>query len=400
MYSPKRPRKELFTFKVRFFFYVFFASILASLLFVALVHDDQVEKRRPILPVTILPNVVITSDDPLLKEIKRNLNLFYFQTITPDEMEDNMRKGLVGQTHKYCYYIEKDGGSRKTMGALLTLRSGHYFIRYVAPNSPAKLAGLREGDEIISVDDQNITHVKDVFSQESYLALDKVTLGIKRNNKISFVTLHKKELAMPSVICKKINDFLYIQIRSFETNTGEEFLKCIGQFPDAKGYVIDLRNNPGGSLRSCKFIASYFLPYGKMLFIQKYKDSSQYAHISFVEENCTDKPLVILINSNSYSASEVVSAVLQYHKRALVVGEQSGGKGISQTVVELSNGDSLHIPNSYIFLPDGTTWNENGVVPNYEVAPGLPVWTFGDVLPQNDPQLKKALYLLRTKAKK
>ncbi len=401
MPSFKRPRKGFFTFKVRLVFYVLFALALASLIIVVFIHDSRIEKRRPVLPVTILPNVVITNSDPLLEEIKRNLNLFYFQTITPDEMEDNMRKGMVEQLHEYCYYVEKDDGRpRKTIGALLAVRSGHYFVRYVAPDSPAKIAGIREGDEIISVDDQEITHRKDVFDEESYLASDKVILGIVRNNKTFYIISNKKELAMPSVICKKIDGFLYIQIRSFKTNTGEEFIKCIGQFSNVRGYVIDLRDNPGGSAKACKFIASYFLPPEKILYIQNFRNLPQSTSVSFVKEGCTDKPLVILINGNSYSASEVVSAVLQYHKRALIVGEQSGGKGISQIPVELSNGDSLSIPNSYLFLPDGTTWNENGVVPDYEIAPGLPVWTFGDILPQNDSQLKKAISLLKAQTKK
>jgi carboxyl-terminal processing protease len=402
MFGSKKPRKKFFTFRVRFFFYVVFALTVTSLISFILIHDDLVEKRRPILPVAVFNNIVITNSDPLLEEIKRDLNLYYFQNLTPEEMEDNMRKGMVEHTHKYCYYIEKDDAAypKKVIGALIASRSGHYIVRYVAPNSPAEFAGLREGDEIVSINNKNITHIKDAFSQEDYFELDKIVLGIIRNKNILNITLQKKAFSMPSVIYKKLDNFLYIQIRNFGKQTGKEFADCIDQFPNTKGYVIDLRNNPGGSVNVCKFITSYFLPPGKPLFIEKIKNSSPYTHLSFVKESCTNKPLVILINENSYSASEIFAAVLQYYKRALVVGEQSGGKGIAQLVVELSNGDSLHIPNSYLFLPDGTTWNENGVVPDYEVASGLPIWTFSNILPQNDPQLKKALNLLKIQTKK
>ena len=339
--------------------------------------------------------------DPLLEEIKQNLKENYLEPLSDEQIEENIRKGLVSQTHRFCYYEKRDQeyfDSPKKVGAFIVFRSGHYYIQYIIPGSCAEKSFLQEGDEIIRIDDNLILHTKNalrILDSPKYLQQDQTIWWILRNNSLMVVPLKKTECTQPTVLYKKFDNILYIKIMSFDPSTYDEFYKIISDNSSSDGYVLDVRNNPGGLLRVLDQIISYFLPRKVPLFQLEHRDWEQLVSSQPNDGSCLKKPLVVLINGNSWSASEVLAAVLQYHKRAAVVGTQSGGKGVGQSVIHLSNGDSLYIPSAYIYLPDHTTWDQNGVIPDYEIEGGLSILTFGDIVPEKDPQLKKALEILQ-----
>ncbi|HEU0085835.1 MAG TPA: S41 family peptidase [Candidatus Paceibacterota bacterium] len=276
------------------------------------------------------------------------------------------------------------------------------ILTVIAPlkDTPAFRAGIRSGDKILKIDETESTN----------LSLDQA-IKLIRGEKGTEVTLSifREEFESPKEF-KVVRDIInvpvidtemrgdrifVIRLYSFTGNSTRMFKDALQQFRDSKSdkLLIDLRGNPGGYLDASVEMASWFLPSGKTIVIEDYGvESKQKIYRSHGYNVFSDKlKLVILIDGGSASASEILAGALQDHKKALLVGTQSFGKGSVQEVVKISNGTLLKVTVAKWLTPNGNSISQVGLKPDHEVT-----ISSADLERKNDPQLEKAINLLNT----
>lgn len=288
-------------------------------------------------------------------------------------------------------------GSLKGIGVQIGVRDGKLLVIAPIEDTPGEKAGLLAEDEILEI---NGASTKGITVDK---AADKirgeegtvVELLIKRKNqpnklyKITRAEIEIKAVSLKTPENMKLNeDVGYIRLSSFiSKNAAEEFSNALQQNCDKKGYIIDLRSNPGGLLTNAILISNMFISGGTIVSTvdrDGYKDTSR-ATTKYV----TDKPIVILINKGSASASEIFSGAMKDNQRALIVGENSFGKGLVQEINKLPEGSGVNITIQKYLTPNGTDINKKGIAPDVKVE-----LTEEDIKNKNDSQLLKAQDLL------
>lgn len=288
-------------------------------------------------------------------------------------------------------------GSLKGIGIQIATKDGKLMVIAPIESSPAEKAGLMADDEILEI---NGVSTKGITIDK---AADKirgeegttVTLLVKRKSEIKTYSIVRKEIELKAVSTKVPNDVKlsddigYIRLSSFiSKNAGTEFEAALNQYRNKKGYIIDLRSNPGGLLTNAIYLANLLLPKG---IIVSTVDRDGYKETQRVSGNpITNKPLVILINKGSASASEILSGALKDNKRAVLVGEKSFGKGLVQEINRLANGSGVNITIQKYLTPNGTDINKKGIEPDIKVE-----LTEADIKAKDDKQLKKANEVLQ-----
>lgn len=288
-------------------------------------------------------------------------------------------------------------GSLKGIGIQIATKDGKLVVIAPIEDSPAEKAGLLAEDEILEI---NGVSTKGITIDK---AADKirgeegttVNLLVKRKDVVKNYSIVRKEIELKAVSTKipndvKLsNDIGYIRLSSFiSKNAGAEFESILSQQKDKKGYIIDLRSNPGGLLTNALYIANLLLPRG---IIVSTVDRDGYKETQRVYGRpITNKPLVVLINKGSASASEILSGALKDNKRAVLVGETSFGKGLVQEINRLPNNAGVNITIQKYLTPNGTDINKKGIDPDIEVK-----LTEDDVKNKDDKQLKRANEVLQ-----
>lgn len=288
-------------------------------------------------------------------------------------------------------------GSLKGIGIQIATKEGKLVVIAPIEDSPAEKAGLQAEDEILEI---NGVSTKGITIDK---AADKirgeegtsVNLLVKRKTEIKTYTITRKEIELKAVSTKipnnvKLNDDIgYIRLSSFiSKNAGTEFASILQSSRNKKGYIIDLRSNPGGLLTNAIFISNLLLPKGIIVSTvdrDGYKETQR-----SVGSPVTNKPLVVLINKGSASASEILSGALKDNKRAVLVGEKSFGKGLVQEINRLPNSAGVNITIQKYLTPNGTDINKKGIEPDIVVE-----LTDDDVKNKDDKQLKKANEVLQ-----
>lgn len=290
-------------------------------------------------------------------------------------------------------------GDYEGIGALVNLEGEFLTISEPFPGSPAEEAGLLPGDQVVGVDGEDVTGVEPELVRRRVLGPkgSTVILTIQREGieEPFDVKITRARIIVPSVEAKMLEDGIaYIKLRQFGLNTGNdlrvELEKLMASNP--KGIILDLRGNPGGYVSTCVQIASEFLPEGKVVLIQEDNAGNREEHLAVKGGLALDIPLVVLVNGQSASASEVLSGALRDHQRATLVGEQTFGKGTVQTSVILENGEegAIKITIARWLSPMGKALNGEGLIPDIVVER-----TEEDFLANRDPQLDKAIELLK-----
>ena len=290
-------------------------------------------------------------------------------------------------------------GSLKGIGVQITERDGKIIVLSPLEDTPAERAGLQPDDEILSIDGvstkgMNITKASDRIRGKKGT---KVNLMIKRANTPNRIyTIERDEINLKSVSTKPLFDTTkvdsqigYIRLSSFiSRNAATEFRTALTQYSDKKGIIIDLRSNSGGLLTNAILIADMFLN-GEIIVAtvdrDGYKDTCRSSR-----KYISDKPLVVLINKGSASASEILSGALKDNQRALLVGENTFGKGVVQEVNKMPGGSGMNITIQKYLTPNGTDIDKKGIAPDVEVK-----LTVDDVKKKNDTQFDKAQELLK-----
>lgn len=321
-----------------------------------------------------------------IKGMVSSLNDPYTVFMTPDETKE---------------FDDSLNGTLEGIGAELTVKEGVLMVISPLKNSPAEKAGLLPGDIVYKIDG-NITSDMTLFEAITKIRGakgTKVTLTILRKAKKEpfDVAITRDDVSIESVSMEdKGNGIYYVAINQFSDNTKTEFDNAIQQIllKEPKGIILDLRYNGGGYLDISVDILSEFLK-GKLEAVTIKRREAKDNETMYVTGNAplADVPLVVLVNKGSASASEIVAGAIQDHKRGIVMGEQTFGKGSVQEVDKLPDGSSIRITIAKWYTPNGKNISEVGIAPDIEVA-----MTEKDSEAKLDPQLDAAVkYLLGLK---
>lgn len=275
---------------------------------------------------------------------------------------------------------------------------GNAVIVNVIEDTPASKAGLKAGDRILKVNSKSTKGLplKDVADTVRGKAGTKVILVLLRDKKQLTKTILRKEIKIKAVKYKMLdNKYAYIKISTFISNdTAFEVAQALKATEKAKGIIIDLRGNHGGLLPNAIMISNMFIKKGTIVSVVD-RDGSKQTFNAEPENIMTSKPTVVLINGESASASEILSGALKDHKRALLVGEKTFGKGLVQRILKLPDGSGINLTVAKYLTPNGNDIGHKGIKPDYKV-----VMTEKEFLAGKDSQLNKAKQVLAVELNK
>lgn len=291
----------------------------------------------------------------------------------------------------YKTLMEQTEGSFAGIGVVMGMDNEQKIhIVGIMENSPGQKAGLQEGDEILAVDGVPVTQMAfdEVAAHVRGQAGTDVVLTIMRDNANQDITITRDNIKLKTVGHKMLdNNIGYIQIVSFSEDTANEFNEAYNDLKNQgmKALVLDLRNNPGGLLTTCVEIAKKLVPKGEIVSIVD-KQGNKETYSSSLE--APEYPLVVLINKNSASASEILSGAIQDTKAGTIIGNTSYGKGSVQTILPMFEDDAVKLTIAKYYTPSGRSIDGTGITPDIEINL--------DENATSDTQLDKALEVLKT----
>lgn len=283
---------------------------------------------------------------------------------------------LDAQSFKYMN--EQTKGKFGGLGIEVTMEQG--VVKVVSPidDTPASRAGLKPGDYIINIDGENVMGMtlNDAVDKMRGKVGTKVKLNIRRINEKPFdVTLKREEIKIQSVKNDiKAGDVAYIRISSFSEDVDASVEKAVKKAEKElkgklKGIVLDVRNNPGGLLDQAVGVSDLFLNQGEIVSTRSRNEEDTVRYSAKAGDIAEGLPIVVMINDGSASASEIVAGALQDHKRAVILGEKSFGKGSVQTVVPLGKYGAMRLTTARYYTPSGRSIQAKGIEPDVEVHP-------------------------------
>lgn len=310
--------------------------------------------------------------------------------------------------------LKKTFGEENYFGIGLVIQSisKYIFIVRVLPDSPSEKADLRPGDIILKVNGQSVWGLSPI--EVSNMVKGKegtpVSLEIQRatSQQPFEVVLSRKRIVVVSVEYSVVDRNIgYIKVNSCEEETVNRFFDAVGRLKNAKGLIIDLRNNPGGLVNCAQALVGYFVGIGQPVIVEKDRNS-QYSIITNITRGLYPKKIVVLVNNSSASASEIIAGNLRHYKVATLVGVRTYGKQTVQQFFDVNTGYpipdimdyggklALRLTIAHYFLPDGTNVSENGVTPDIEVEQPSDFKLF-EYKTVRDLQFRKAIEILNTK---
>jgi len=251
-------------------------------------------------------------------------------------------------------------------------------VKVISPldDSPAYEAGVKAGDYIVKINDiqvQGKTLSEAVEIMRGPVGSDiEITVRRRGVKKALVFSITRKIIKIRSVKSKILeNNIGYIRLTAFNENSGKQIKRKLNEFNDnekIKGFILDLRNNPGGLLSQAIKISDFFLSSGEIVSTKSRQESENRKWFAKDGDILNGKTLLVLINNGSASASEIVAGALKDHKRAILVGENSYGKGSVQSIIPLKNKGAIRLTISKYYLPSGKSISEVGVTPDIVVS--------------------------------
>ncbi len=348
-----------------------------------------------------------------LKSIKSTIEKYYLwkDDIDEEKLEDGAIKGYVEALgDEYTEYIPPEEMKEYTeditgnfVGIGIYMISdedlGKIIVYYPIPESPAKKAGIKSGDVIKSVDGVEYTS-SDFDTIADHIKGEEgttVNIVIDRNGEeLSFDIVREKINTNPISIKLLDNEIGYLNLPSFDEDTASDFKDKVEELKSqgAKSLIIDLRNNGGGIVDEATNIADFMLDKGDTIISTV--DNKDEKQVTYSEDDpIITMPVVVLVNENSASSSEILACSLQENERAKIVGEKTYGKGIIQTFLTLTDGSGLKITTEEYYTPKGNKIHEVGVKPDEEVELPESIKNIYSVKEEEDTQLKKAIEMLK-----
>ena len=320
----------------------------------------------------------------LFGEVLEKINKEYVDEINQSESMDSAINGLLQSLDPYSAYM-----TPKTFREMQTDTSGEFgglgievsmeagVIKVISPidDTPASKADIKAGDYIVKIDDvqvqgKSLSEAVDLMRGPvgSEIELTVRRRGVKKALTFNII---REIIEVKSVKSDLINNNIgYLRLTSFNDNSSQQIKKQIKKLndnKDLKAFILDLRNNPGGLLNQAIKITDFFLENGEIVSTKSRKKSENRRWFAKKGDIINGKTLLVLINYGSASASEIVAGALKDHKRAIIIGESSYGKGSVQSIIPLKNKGAIRLTVAKYYLPSGKSISEVGVKPDIEV---------------------------------
>ncbi len=348
----------------------------------------------------------------LFGEVLENIKKEYVDEVNQSEVMDSAINGVLQSLDPYSAYMspelfkEMQTDTRGEFGGLgieIGMEAG--VVKVISPidDTPADKAGIKAGDYIVKIGKEQVQG-KSLMEAVKLMrgpVGTTIDLTIRRKNvkkPLEFKIIRKiiEVQSVNSKIISKEKNIGYVRLKSFNENSDNQFLKSIKKFEKnnkIKGYVIDLRNNPGGLLTQAINITDFFLDDGEIVSTKGRKVSESRKFFARRGDEIRGKPMVVMINSGSASAAEILAGALKDHKRAIILGENSYGKGSVQSIIPLRNGGGMRLTISKYYLPSGKSISEVGVTPDIVVEETNDDFEMNS---ENDNQLNYAIKLFNS----
>jgi carboxyl-terminal processing protease len=348
----------------------------------------------------------------LFGEVLEKIKKDYVDDVNQSEMMDSAINGVLQSLDPYSAYMspelfkEMQTDTRGEFGGLgieIGMEAG--VVKVISPidDTPAARAGIKSGDYIVKIGDKQVqgkSLMEAVKLMRGPIGTSvELTVRRKKVKKPLEFKIMRKIIEVKSVkseIMGEDKNLGYIRLKSFNENSDKQFLKIVKQFEknsNIRGYILDLRNNPGGLLTQAINITDFFLDDGEIVSTKGRKISETRRFFARRGDEVKGKPLIVLINNGSASASEIFAGALKDHKRAIILGENSFGKGSVQSIIALSNGGGMRLTISKYYLPSGSSISEVGVTPDILVEENEDNFKINS---KNDNQLNYALKLFNS----
>ena len=344
----------------------------------------------------------------LFGEVLEKISKEYVDEVDQSKSMDSAINGLLQSLDPYSAYMTPESfegmqtetsGEFGGLGIEVGMEAG--VVKVISPidNTPASKAGLKAGDYIVKI---NNTQVQGKSLMEAVDLMrgpvgSSIEITVRRRGvkKALIFNITREVIQVQSVKSELIdNNIGYIRLTSFNENSSEQIKEKINKLnknKDLKGYILDLRNNPGGLLSQAIKISDFFLENGEIVSTRSRQASENRKWFAKKGDLTNGKTLIILINYGSASASEIVAGALKDHKRAIILGENSYGKGSVQSIIPLKNRGAIRLTIAKYYLPSGKSISEVGVTPDIEVTEGSDDFKFNS---ETDNQLNFAIKLL------
>ena len=358
--------------------------------------------------------MVLSSENDIYKkidlfgEVLEKINKDYVDEINQSESMDSAINGLLQSLDPYSAYMPPEileemqtetSGEFGGLGIEVGMEAG--VVKVISPidDTPASKAGIKAGDYIVKIDDTQVQGKS--LSEAVDLMRGPVGSGIeltvrRRGEKKALTFFVVREIIQIKSVKADLleKNIGYIRLTSFNENSGKQIekeIKKLEKNSDVKSYILDLRNNPGGLLSQAIKISDFFLDNGEIVSTKSRKASENRKWFAKSGDLTNGKTIIVLINYGSASASEIVAGALKDHKRAILLGENSYGKGSVQSIIPLKNNGAIRLTVAKYYLPSGESISEVGVSPDIEVIEESDEFK---IKTETDNQLSYAIKLL------
>ena len=344
----------------------------------------------------------------LFSEVLDKINKEFVDEVNQSEVMDSAINGVLQSLDPYSSYMSPEmfknmqtetSGKFGGLGIEVGMESG--VVKVISPidNSPASRVGIKAGDYIVKINDiqvqgKSLSEAVDLMRGPVGTDIEITVRRVGEKKAIIF-NITREIIEIESVKSKIIEEKIgYLRLTSFNENSSEQVKKKIKEIKKekkVKSYILDLRNNPGGLLSQAIKISDFFLDYGEIVSTKSRKSSENRKWFSKKGDLIDGKTLIVLINYGSASASEIVAGALKEHKRAILIGENSYGKGSVQSIIPLKNNGAIRLTISKYYLPSGKSISEVGITPDIEIEESSDAFVINS---ETDNQLNFALKLL------
>ncbi len=364
-----------------------FKGLLAISLAVSL-HGGEVKEKKPVKPVKEDPQELAAKRveafsrfSNVVTEIEKK----YVDKISISEIMTKAIEGLLSNLDAHSAYLNEKKfkefqaqteGEFGGLGITVGMRDGVLTVIAPLEGTPAYKAGVKAGDNILKINNESTLSmsIDDAINLMRGKPKTSIQITIVRKNepKPLVFNIVRDIIKVPSVYVKTIKDtsYLYVRVNSFDKNVTKSVLDGLKANPKVKGIVLDLRGNPGGLLNQAVGLSNLFIKEG-ILVSQKGKNKEE--NLEYKANGrapYTNLPIAVLVNGGSASASEIVAGALQDHKRAVIIGEKTFGKGSVQVLLPVNKDEAIKITTARYYLPSGRTIQAKGITPDIVIYPG------------------------------
>ena len=346
----------------------------------------------------------------LFSDVLEKINNEYVDKVDQSKVIDAAINGMLQSLDPHSAYMNPESfksmgvetkGEFGGLGIEITMEAG--FVKVITPieDSPADKVGVKAGDYIIKINEKqvkglNIMEAVKLMRGKIGTPINITVRRLEVDEDLKFIII-RDVVKVREVSSSILDNVGYLRLRAFNEQSSKQLIKKINNFKktkkDLNGYILDLRNNPGGLLSQAIKITDLFLDSGEIVSTRGREKNDIKIYTARKGDILKGKPLIILINRGSASASEIVSGALKDHKRAILLGEKTFGKGSVQSIIPLKDKGAIRLTIAKYYLPSGTSISQIGVDPDITVKEKKENFKINDK--ENDNQLQYALNLFK-----